>query len=166
MIFEGKFSMIVASTREGGIGLGNKIPWNYPEDLKWFRSITVGSGNNAVLMGRKTYESLGDKFPLKDRYNFVLSRKTIRYPGIVVFPSIKCAIEVLENSSFDKIFVIGGAQVYSEFLGSGKISSVFLTLIKKDYSCDTFINMKDVFCRFSRSMLLDDNDCFIRYLYF
>ena len=72
-------NIIVAYCKNNGIGLNNQLPWNIPEDLKRFSEITKGSGNNAIIMGKNTHESIGKVLP--DRYNIVLSR-TIKFDNL------------------------------------------------------------------------------------
>ena len=69
-----QFKMIVAIDEKNGIGKKGTIPWYIPEDLKYFSRLTKGNGNNAVIMGRKTYESIGKALP--KRKNLVLTRDT------------------------------------------------------------------------------------------
>ena len=68
------FKIIVAATRNFGIGYKNKLPWHIPEDLKHFSKTTIGNGNNAIIMGRNTWESIGSK-PLPKRHNVIVSTK-------------------------------------------------------------------------------------------
>ena len=88
-----KFSMIVAHDSNYGIGYDNKIQWDVPEDMEHFSNITQGGtgNNNAVIMGRKTWESIPLKFkPLKNRLNVVLSRSEAFIPekGVLKFHSV------------------------------------------------------------------------------
>ena len=66
------FKLIVAVDKNNGIGKNNKIPWYFSEDLKYFAKMTKGGGNNAIIMGRKTYESIGN-YPLPKRTNIIIS---------------------------------------------------------------------------------------------
>jgi dihydrofolate reductase len=97
---------IVAMAANGVIGRGNGLPWRLPDDLKRFKSITIG---HTVLMGRRTYETIGR--PLPDRRNLVLTRdRTWSAPGCVVVHSPEEALDTVRDSG--RLFVIGGAQVY------------------------------------------------------
>ena len=70
------FSIVVAIDRAGGIGREGKLPWNLPADMARFKEITQGEGGNAVIMGRKTWDSIPEKFqPLPGRLNVVLTRR-------------------------------------------------------------------------------------------
>lgn len=103
-------SIIVATSKNGIIGVDNKLPWHLPKDLKNFRKKTSGK---AVIMGRKTYESIGK--PLSNRYNVILTTDTeYKAEGCVVVHSMTEAIE--EIPSYLETMVIGGGQIYEQFL--------------------------------------------------
>ncbi len=103
-------SLIVAMTRERVIGIDNKLPWSIPEDLKRFRQITSG---HPVIMGRKTYESIGR--PLPKRPNIVISRqKDLRIEGVTVVSSLTAALELVKSEK--EVFVIGGGEIFKEAL--------------------------------------------------
>lgn len=97
---------IVAMSANGVIGVENKIPWHIPEDLKWFKSITMG---HSVLMGRKTFDSIGKLLP--GRKNIVLSRCAGSSPGVTYITKLD-DLE-LHNDINRDLFVIGGGEVYS-----------------------------------------------------
>src|SRR5258705_5361708 len=88
------------------IGAQGKIPWHLPEDLKFFKQTTLG---HVILMGRKTYESLGK--PLPGRENWVVSSKSI--PGVRVIRSLN---EIAEPGGGRELFLIGGAELYAALL--------------------------------------------------
>lgn len=101
-------SLVVAIARNGIIGQDNDLPWRLPDDLKRFKAITLGK---PVVMGRKTYESIGK--PLPGRENRVISRRPgLAIPGCRVFPRLQDALEGTEP----EIMVIGGGQIYAEAL--------------------------------------------------
>jgi len=99
-----KLILIAALSRNRAIGKDGKIPWRIPEDLRRFKELTVG---NIVLMGRKTYESLGN--PLPGRRNVVLTSRLI--PGIETHASLETALQALRRE--EKVFVIGGGTVFA-----------------------------------------------------
>ena len=100
-------SIVVAQGSNRVIGRGGALPWSLPADLRRFRELTMGG---TVVMGRKTYESIPERFrPLPGRRNLVISR-TARYDGAEVFPTLAAALEACDGSCF----VIGGGQVYAE----------------------------------------------------
>ena len=103
---------IVAVSKNNAIGKRGKLPWHYSADMKFFRETTTG---HAVLMGRKTWLTLGK--PLKNRLNIVLSRDSNIEPqeSLVLLRDMESALKFSESLTTD-LFVIGGAQIYSEFL--------------------------------------------------
>lgn len=116
------------------IGAQGKIPWHLPEDLRFFKRTTLG---HVVLMGRKTYESLGR--PLPGRENWVVSSRAL--PGVRVIRHLN---EIAEPENGREIFLIGGAQLYAALLG--RCSELLLTLVKREVSGDVFFPpFEDVF---------------------
>src|SRR4026209_1172812 len=104
------------------IGAGNNIPWHLAEDFKWFKQMTTG---NVVVMGRKTFESIGK--PLPNRETIVLSRGHFSYPGV---KTIRSFDELLSLAVGREVFIAGGAQIYSQALPH--CSDVYLTLVKRE----------------------------------
>lgn len=103
-------SLIVCHTQNRVIGAGGAMPWHLPADLKRFKRITLG---HPVVMGRKTFESLGAVAPLPGRRNIVLSRNGLRAPGCAVVSSLEDLQATLAQTPF---FVIGGEALYRLFL--------------------------------------------------
>lgn len=103
---------IAAVAQNGAIGKRGKLPWHYSSDMKFFKETTMG---HAVVMGRKTWLTL--KKPLKGRLNIVLSRDGSLEPheSLVVLSDVDSVLS-LNNSLTTDMFVIGGAQIYREFL--------------------------------------------------
>ena len=105
-----KKCIIVAIADNNAIGKDNALLWHISEDLKFFRSTTVGC---PVIMGRKTYESIGR--PLPKRLNIIVSRKGYDAPeGVVVVDSIEKGYEIAQEQGAEKCFVIGGGQIYAQ----------------------------------------------------
>lgn len=107
-------ALIVAATKEGHIGNDNALSWFLPSDLKWFKELTM---NNTVVMGRKTYESIGK--PLSKRVNHVISKTLDQKEGIEIFPSVEDWLDKNRRflkSEAEKAFVIGGVEIYNQFL--------------------------------------------------
>ena len=103
--------LVAAISRNGVIGSDGTLPWHIPEDLKRFKELTSG---HVVLMGRKTWESIPEKFrPLPNRTNLVITRQTsLEVPtGVEVFSSIESA---LSAHAEDDVYVIGGAEIYRQ----------------------------------------------------
>ncbi len=107
-----KVAVIVATAVDGVIGSNNQLPWHLPQDLKYFKSITLGK---PVIMGRKTYESIGR--PLPGRANLVISRNTgWQAEGVEVFANLAEAIvaakQLAAAANQREIMIIGGAEIY------------------------------------------------------
>lgn len=104
-------SMIVAMAKNRLIGQDNQMPWHLPDDLKYFKAQTL---NKPILMGRKTFESIGAK-PLPKRRNIVITRdKDFQADGVEIFHDLKHALNALQTC--DEIMIIGGAQIYQQML--------------------------------------------------
>lgn len=109
-----KLLIVAAVSLNNVIGLENKIPWHDDTELSYFKNLTI---NNAVLMGRLTFESIGK--PLPDRLNLVLSRnstKNIDNESLFYFNLIDDAVSFAEQSNVKKLFVIGGSQIYEKMI--------------------------------------------------
>ncbi|MBW2976454.1 type 3 dihydrofolate reductase [Candidatus Woesearchaeota archaeon] len=123
-------SLIAAIGKNKVIGKGNSLPWKLPADMKRFKELTEGK---PVIMGRKTFESIGK--PLPKRKNIILTRdQDYRAENCIVVHSIEEALEAAENN--EEIMIIGGAQVYREFLP--KADRMYLTLIDADFEGDAY----------------------------
>lgn len=121
-------SIIAAVAANGVIGDRNALLWHISEDLKHFKTLTTG---HPVVMGRKTWESLGR--PLPNRENVVITRQRIDIPGCRVAHSLAGALELFPES--EEVFVIGGAQIYAEALPVA--DRLYLTRVEHDYEGDT-----------------------------
>ena len=139
-----KYNLILAADIKNGIGKGNAMPWHYPEDLKYFSKTTRSTSinMNAVIMGRKTYESIGKALPM--RVNYVLSRSLKREnidKKVNLFDDFEELLKDLEKNKYNECWIIGGAEIYNLFLEkTNVISEIYLTKINKDYECDTFFS--------------------------
>lgn len=125
-------TLIAAVARNGVIGQDNRLPWHLPADLKHFKALTTG---HAVIMGRKTWQSLPEKFrPLPGRQNIVVTRNAgYAAEGAVVVGSLLAAMTAATG---DEAFVIGGAELYKAALPlAGRLQ---LTEIDADYAGDTW----------------------------
>lgn len=148
-----KFSMIVAYDSNYGIGFEGEIQWKVPEDMEYFFDVTSGEGKNAVVMGRKTWESIPiNSRPLKNRLNVVLSRSESFIPeqGVLKFHSVEACIKGLskEHKYLDEVFVIGGSEIYKQFLDTPVVTSVYTTEIHSntEFRSDRFFPILDGFC--------------------
>jgi len=123
-------SLIVAMAQNGVIGRANALPWRLPQDLKRFRAFTL---NKPILMGRKTFDSLGG--PLPDRANLVLTRdRTWFSHGVVVVHSVEEALTQAATS--DELVAIGGAQIFRLVLPFAR--RIYLTHVHADVAGDTY----------------------------
>jgi len=126
-----RICLIAAMSRNRVIGRDGDLPWHLPEDLKRFKRLTRG---HAVVMGRRTWESIGGR-PLPDRRNLVLTRQAgFRVEGGEVVDSLEAAIEACHAE--ETLFVAGGEQVYREALGVA--DEIRLTVLDADVAGDTY----------------------------
>lgn len=135
------YKIIAAVDNENGIGKNNKIPWSIPIDMNHFRETT---NNHIVIMGRNTWESIPNKYkPLKNRINIILSRVLTNIEGATVFNSIESCDEYLNYHYKDwqsKIrFVIGGADIYNQYVSKRLVRELIISKINNNYNCDTFL---------------------------
>lgn len=126
---------IVCQDSRRGIGKNGAIPWRILEDLKFFKNQTV---NNAVVMGRKTWDSLC--YPLPNRLNFILTSQKEKYKGVnnnVIFGTMEDLKPVF--NIYKKVFIIGGEQIYKLFMDLDLIDIFLITQLPDNYNCDTFM---------------------------
>ncbi len=122
-------SIIVAIAQNGTIGDKNALLWHIKEDMRFFRTTTSG---HAVIMGRKTFESLGSR-PLPKRTNIVITRAERTFDGALTAHSLEEAIKLAGED--EEIFIIGGAQIYREALAVA--DRMYITHVEHDYAGDT-----------------------------
>lgn len=124
-------SLITAMSQERVIGLNNSMPWHLPEELQYFKSVTVGK---PMIMGRKTFDSIGRRL-LPGRKTIVLTRdKSLAEAGCLVANSVEGALQIAGD--VPEVMVVGGAAVYAEFLPLAK--RLYLSIILEDFSGDTY----------------------------
>lgn len=123
-----KISMIAAMANNRVIGSENQMPWHLPADLKHFKAVTLG---NPVIMGRKTFESIGR--PLPGRLNIVISRSGFEAEGVSVVSNPKAALACA--GEVDEVMIIGGGVIYDLFLPLA--TRLYLTFIQLDVEGDT-----------------------------
>ncbi len=122
-------SIIVAIARNRVIGRGNRLPWHLPADLRHFKQTTMG---HPIIMGRKTYESIGR--PLPGRQNIVITRnRNFRAEGCLVVHSLQEALAAVPDA--EEVFIIGGASLYREALPLA--DRIYLTLVDAEVEGDT-----------------------------
>ncbi|WP_374464954.1 dihydrofolate reductase [Chryseobacterium sp.] len=124
-------TIVVAMGEKNEIGFENQLLWHLPKDLKHFKEITSG---HPVIMGRKTYESIGKALP--NRTNIVVSRKKDWFEeGILIVGSIKEALKFAKKID-EEVFVIGGGNIYEQTMDV--VDRLEVTLVKADLEADTF----------------------------
>jgi dihydrofolate reductase len=130
-------SLIWAMDENRVIGLHNQLPWRLPEDLKFFKRVTMG---HPIAMGRKTYESIGK--PLPGRENIVITRDESFLPeGCVIMNSMEEFFEYTAQMD-DEVFVIGGAEIFKEIMP--KADKLYLTMIHEQFEGDTYFPVFDI----------------------
>ncbi|KAG9442806.1 hypothetical protein H6P81_018660 [Aristolochia fimbriata] len=151
------YQVVVAATKSMGIGKDGKLPWRLPSDLKFFKEVTLTTSDpvkkNAVIMGRKTWESIPlEHRPLAGRLNVVLTRSgsfdIATAENVVISGSMNSALQLLAASpyslSIENVFVIGGGQILREALNAPGCDAIHITEIETDIECDTFIPFIDL----------------------
>tara|TARA_B100000902_G_scaffold357387_1_gene371814 strand:- start:119 stop:634 length:516 start_codon:yes stop_codon:yes gene_type:complete len=140
-----KFKIIAAVCKGGGIGIDGRLPWKIKEDLAFFSKLTKGNGNNAVIMGRKTWDSLNNKHLIK-RDNLIISNSfeiekrldNSNKELIKSFKNISDIVDFCTQQNYDQVWIIGGSTIYKEFLDSNLVDICCITYINKTYECDIF----------------------------
>jgi dihydrofolate reductase len=127
---KGTLSMIFAMDQNRLIGKNNDLPWHLPADMAYFKKTTTG---HSVLMGRKTFESFGNK-PLPDRKNIILTQnKSFTADNCEVIHSVE---EAVEHIAYDEFFVIGGSEIYKLFLPQA--DRLYITHIQAEFEGDAY----------------------------
>ncbi len=152
-----KFSIIVAgciteNPHIFGIGYNGKLPWHIPQDLQFFKSITM---NSTIIMGRITWESIGR--PLPNRIHIVITSKLLsNIPSVYYVSNLSEAI-YLANQINKSVFIIGGGTIYADIMSQYKYmcDTIYLTTINKFYKCDTWIQIPDIPYTFSTVPVID-----------
>ena len=141
---------IVAMAENRVIGNAGTIPWHLPEDFKFFKATTMG---HAILMGRKTYESIGK--PLPGRENIVLSRTMPETPGVTIIRSLD---DLKEPTDGKDLFVIGGEEIYRLLLPS--VQELYVTHVPRTIEGDT--HFPDFESQFDAgTKVLETNDFYV-----
>lgn len=114
-----------------GIGKQNTIPWHIPEDFKHFKTITIG---HPVIMGRKTFESIGK--PLPGRTNIIVTRNSGYDAKVIVSHSLKEAVSYAQSKDSEEVFIIGGEELYNQ--GIELADRLYVTIIDHEFDTDRF----------------------------
>ena len=125
------FKALAAMSLNRVIGAAGKLPWRLPDDFKWFKQMTTGQ---VIIMGRRTFESIGK--PLPNRTTIVLSRSSVKIPGVETIPDLALLDPAAPGLIGRELFICGGAQVYAQALPL--CSDLYLTLVKRVVQGDTF----------------------------
>ena len=131
------FKLIVAMCKNRGIGYNNNLPWRIKEDLQHFSKLTTGEGNNAIIMGKNTWLSIGSK-PLPNRDNLILSSSLKTENNDKIFNNIDKLLLHCKTQNYNTIWIIGGETIYKQFLEKKLIDQCIISYINYDFNCDTF----------------------------
>lgn len=125
-------SLIVAMDERGGIGIQGGLPWRLSGDLRRFKNLTMG---HHILMGRKTYESIGRALP--GRFSIIITRNPdYQAQGCLTAPSVEAALSMAKNRGEEEAFVIGGGEIFNETLAIA--DKIYLTRVHAVTEADTF----------------------------
>jgi dihydrofolate reductase len=128
-----KISLVVAASDNHAIGKDNQLLWHLPKDMRFFKNTTWAL---PILMGRKTFESLGNK-PLPGRLNLVITRQAgVAYNGATVVSSLEEAITMAKQNDYKELMVIGGGEIYTMALPMA--DSIYLTRVHTTIEGDTY----------------------------
>jgi dihydrofolate reductase len=155
--FKHKYTLVLAMDQKGGIGKDGKLPWKIKEEMNHFKTLTTasissnsttGPSGNVIIMGRKTFDSIGCKLP--GRTNYVLGRS--RVSSHMSMEQVDAEITRLyeqdrktlaEKGDFQEvkkgIFVIGGSEIAKAYIDAGLIEKVYLSIVKGSFDCDVFV---------------------------
>jgi dihydrofolate reductase len=138
------FDVVVAIDDALGIGKQGQVPWHLPGDLAHLVALTRHSGGdrpNAVIMGRKTWESIPLRYrPLAGRHNVVITRQPgYAVPsGVAVATDLDAALRAAGAAAADRRFVLGGGEIYRDALAHPDCGDLYLTQVSGEFGCDTF----------------------------
>lgn len=125
-------SLIVATDRNGGIGIDGRLPWHLPADLKRFRELTMG---HHLIVGRKTFDSIGKALP--GRQMIIVTRnRSFQAKDCLVAHSVEEALELARQRGEDEVFVGGGGEIYAQSLALA--DRIYLTIVEAEVEADAF----------------------------
>lgn len=155
-------NLIVAVDNKWGIGCNNKLLANIPEDMKFFRNMTM---NKVVVMGRRTLESFPNQKPLRDRTNIVITKNpNYKVNGAIVVHSMEELKEELKKYPSKDIFVIGGASIYESLLDW--CDTAYITKIDYSFQADTYFPNLDEKKEWKMTKDSEEHTCFDLEYYF
>lgn len=149
-----KLNLVVAACNDWGIGKDGQLPWRLKKDMEFFKKMTTQTDNpdkkNVVIMGRKTWNSIPEKFrPLPKRINIILSKTMTHAPtGAYLAKSLEEAISMVTDKGdladkVEGVHIIGGSSVYKAAMESDFPCRIYLTRVLADFDCDTFLPQID-----------------------
>jgi dihydrofolate reductase len=143
-------AIVLAMDIHGLIGKDNDLPWHYPEDLKYFKALTLG---HKVLMGRKTFESIYNRLnkPLPNRENVVLTRQNLSFDGVEVIHDLD---SYLDQAKEEDIYIIGGKEIFNQTIDL--VDLLYVTHIKHIYEGDQYLQID--FSQFSCEIIKETDD--------
>jgi dihydrofolate reductase len=143
-------AIVLAMDVHGLIGKDNDLPWHYPEDLKYFKSLTLG---HTVLMGRKTFQSIYKRLnkALPNRENVVLTRQDISYDGVQIIHDLS---QFLNQNEEEDIYIIGGKEIFNQTIDL--VDVLYVTHIKHIHEGDQYLQID--FSRFSSEIIKETED--------
>lgn len=132
-----KIEIVVACDEKFGIGKNGQLLWQLPDDLKFFKQITLG---HPVIMGKNTYQSIPQQFrPLPGRKNLVISRTLKKtHDEIEIFDDIDKCLRFCQRLQFERVMVIGGGLIYQQFMERNLVDTIYFTLVHAIFDADTF----------------------------
>ena len=142
------YNVIVGMCKNRGIGVNNTLPWHIKEDLQLFSKLTKGDGNNAIIMGKNTWNSLPNH-PLPSRDNLIISssldisKNSPKNNYIKTFTTIENVIFFCNEQKYETVWIIGGEQIYSSFLSLDVINNIFISYINDIFICDKYFPLLD-----------------------
>jgi dihydrofolate reductase len=126
-------SLVVAASENNVIGKNNQLLWHLPKDMKFFKNVTWAM---PVVMGRKTFESMGSK-PLSGRRNIVITRKPgWKADGVSVVNSVDAAVALANELNYKEIFIIGGGEIY--MIAYDRANKIYMTRVQAELEGDTY----------------------------
>jgi len=143
-----KINVILALDEKNGLGKDWDLAWRIREDMKYFAEISTWNKKNAVVMWRKTWDSIPEKYrPLPDRINCILSRSfefEDNFWEIRKFSSFESSLKKLSlDENIEDIFIIWWAQIYNKALKYNDLWKIYLTRVKWNFNCDVFVNFRE-----------------------
>lgn len=132
-----KVSLIVAMDMDRGIGKNNDLMWHLPSDMRFFKETTLG---HIVVMGRKNYESIPEKYrPLPKRENAVLTRnESYTATDCTIFHSLEACLDYYKSEEERTVFIIGGGEIYRQALEMDVVEEMYISHVNHSYGADTF----------------------------